>query len=121
MLDNKKSQHHVTPAYYHTCCCHYVTALTPRPPPGVFRSRTDVQTRTHWGAPIMWDGMFKADQYDQTHRTNGSSVALTVFAVGRWVGFLRRALSPGGTHDLSSPFNGAAGHLGGVFQCNKHL
>ena len=59
----------------------------------------------------MWDGIFQADLYDQTHRTNRSSVALTVFAVGRLVDFLRLALSPGGTHDLSSPFNGAVGHL----------
>ncbi|CAL8355428.1 unnamed protein product [Gadus morhua 'NCC'] len=47
--------------------------------------RTDVQTHTSWGAPIMWDGIFQADLYDQTHRTNRSSVALTVFAVGRYL------------------------------------
>uniref|UniRef100_A0A8C4DIE6 Alpha 1,3-galactosyltransferase 2 n=1 Tax=Dicentrarchus labrax TaxID=13489 RepID=A0A8C4DIE6_DICLA len=38
-----------------------------------FRSRRDVQTCTSWKAPIIWDGM------------EGSSVALTVFAVGRFV------------------------------------
>jgi hypothetical protein len=69
----------------------------------------------------MWDGIFQADLYDQTHRTNRSSVALTVFAVGRWVGFLRLALSPGGTHDLSSPFHGAVGDFSAIlFECNKH-
>ena len=69
----------------------------------------------------MWDGIFQADLYDQTHRTKRSSVALTVFAVGRWVGFLRLALSPGGTHDLSSPFHGAVGDFSAIlFECNKH-
>ncbi|KAG7280535.1 hypothetical protein CRUP_022065 [Coryphaenoides rupestris] len=33
----------------------------------------------------MWDGMFRAELYDQKHKMNGSSVALTVFAVGRLV------------------------------------
>ncbi|KAJ3602128.1 hypothetical protein NHX12_029887 [Muraenolepis orangiensis] len=49
------------------------------------RSRTDVQTHTSWGAPIMWDGMFQADLYDLKHETDKSSVALTVFAVGRYL------------------------------------
>ncbi|KAL4622556.1 alpha-1,3-galactosyltransferase 2 [Arapaima gigas] len=48
-------------------------------------SRTDVQTCTYWGAPIMWDGMFNSTVYDQEHRGRGTSVALTVFAVGRYL------------------------------------
>uniref|UniRef100_A0A3Q2QVZ7 Alpha 1,3-galactosyltransferase 2 n=1 Tax=Fundulus heteroclitus TaxID=8078 RepID=A0A3Q2QVZ7_FUNHE len=46
-------------------------------------SRSDVQTCTSWNAPIIWEGMFNPGHYDQTHRSEGSSVALTVFAVGR--------------------------------------
>lgn len=49
------------------------------------RSRADVQTCTYWGAPIIWDGMFDIDLYDEKHKTNQSFVALTVFAVGRLV------------------------------------
>ncbi|KAM4613191.1 alpha-1,3-galactosyltransferase 2-like isoform 2-T2 [Polymixia lowei] len=48
-------------------------------------SRTDVQTCTSWGAPVIWDGMFKPDLYDQWHKRDQSSVALTVFAVGRYL------------------------------------
>ncbi|XP_035518111.1 alpha-1,3-galactosyltransferase 2-like [Morone saxatilis] len=48
-------------------------------------SRRDVQTCTSWGAPIIWDGMFDPDLYDQMHKREGSSVALTVFAVGRYL------------------------------------
>ncbi|TWW61961.1 alpha-1,3-galactosyltransferase 2-like [Takifugu flavidus] len=49
------------------------------------RSRDDVQTCTPWKAPIIWDGMFDPDLYDRTHQREGSSVALTVFAVGRYL------------------------------------
>ncbi|XP_014021763.1 alpha-1,3-galactosyltransferase 2 isoform X2 [Salmo salar] len=48
-------------------------------------SRGDVQTCTDWGAPVIWDGMFDPDHYDQEHRMNHSSVSLTVFAVGRYL------------------------------------
>ncbi|XP_062316565.1 alpha-1,3-galactosyltransferase 2-like [Osmerus eperlanus] len=47
--------------------------------------RTDVQTCTEWGAPIIWEGMFEPDDYDREHKKNHSSVALTVFAVGRYL------------------------------------
>lgn len=49
------------------------------------RSRRDVQTCTSWKAPVIWEGMFDPDLYDQKHKMEGSSVALTVFAVGRFV------------------------------------
>ncbi|KAM6947181.1 alpha-1,3-galactosyltransferase 2-like [Lycodopsis pacificus] len=48
-------------------------------------SRSKVQTCTSWKAPIIWEGMFDPDLYDQVHKTEGSSVALTVFAVGRYL------------------------------------
>lgn len=50
-----------------------------------FRVRLEVPTCTSWKAPIIWEGMFDPKLYDQTHREYGSSVALTVFAVGRFV------------------------------------
>ncbi|CAJ1050532.1 alpha-1%2C3-galactosyltransferase 2 isoform X3 [Xyrichtys novacula] len=48
-------------------------------------SRLDVKTSTTWGAPIMWEGMFNPDMCDQIHKKEGSSVALTVFAVGGYL------------------------------------
>ncbi|RVE73305.1 hypothetical protein OJAV_G00046620 [Oryzias javanicus] len=48
-------------------------------------SRHDVQTCTSWSAPIIWQGMFEPDDYDQEHKSKGSSVALTVFAIGRYL------------------------------------
>ncbi|KAM3621838.1 uncharacterized protein V6R79_016754 [Siganus canaliculatus] len=48
-------------------------------------SRPDVQTCTSWKAPIIWEGMFDPDLYDRTHKAEGSAVALTVFAVGRYL------------------------------------
>lgn len=50
-----------------------------------FRSRPEVQTRTAWKAPIMWEGMFDPTLYDQKHKKDNITVALTVFAVGRFV------------------------------------
>ncbi|KAF1391839.1 hypothetical protein PFLUV_G00046230 [Perca fluviatilis] len=48
-------------------------------------SRPDVQTCTSWKAPIIWEGMFNPDLYDQMHKIEESYVALTVFAVGRYL------------------------------------
>ncbi|XP_034541646.1 N-acetyllactosaminide alpha-1,3-galactosyltransferase-like isoform X2 [Notolabrus celidotus] len=50
-----------------------------------FSSRLDIQTRTTWGAPIIWEGMFDPYIYDAIHKNLRSSVALTVFAVGRYL------------------------------------
>lgn len=48
-------------------------------------SRDDVQTCTKWKAPIIWDGMFDVNLYDEAHKREKSSVAVTVFAVGRYL------------------------------------
>ncbi|KAJ7998510.1 hypothetical protein DPEC_G00205670 [Dallia pectoralis] len=48
-------------------------------------SRGDVQTCTAWGAPVIWEKMFDPEEYDQVHKSRHSSVALTVFAVGRYL------------------------------------
>nr|XP_020453644.1 N-acetyllactosaminide alpha-1,3-galactosyltransferase-like isoform X2 [Monopterus albus] len=48
-------------------------------------SRPDVQTCTSWKAPIIWEGMFDPYLYDKEHKEEGSSVALIVFAVGRYL------------------------------------
>ncbi|KAL2103735.1 hypothetical protein ACEWY4_000603 [Coilia grayii] len=48
-------------------------------------SRLDVETCTSWRAPIIWDGMFQSVVYDKYYTEKGASVALTVFAVGRYL------------------------------------
>ncbi|XP_045889525.1 N-acetyllactosaminide alpha-1,3-galactosyltransferase-like [Micropterus dolomieu] len=50
-----------------------------------FGARPGVQTCTSWKAPIIWEGMFDPYLYDQKHIESHSSVALTVFAVGRYL------------------------------------
>ncbi|XP_055016769.1 alpha-1,3-galactosyltransferase 2-like isoform X1 [Boleophthalmus pectinirostris] len=49
------------------------------------QSRGDVQTCTTWKAPIIWEGMFEAYLYDKAHKRKKSSVAVTVFAVGKYL------------------------------------
>ncbi|KAI4827150.1 hypothetical protein KUCAC02_030570 [Chaenocephalus aceratus] len=49
------------------------------------QSRPDVLTCTYWKAAIIWEGMFDPRLYDEMHKRRGSSVALTVFAVGRYL------------------------------------
>uniref|UniRef100_A0A8C5ERT9 N-acetyllactosaminide alpha-1,3-galactosyltransferase-like n=1 Tax=Gouania willdenowi TaxID=441366 RepID=A0A8C5ERT9_GOUWI len=51
-----------------------------------YKARPNVQTRTPWNAPIIWEGMFDPIIYDQTHVKMNTTVALTVFAVGRYLG-----------------------------------
>uniref|UniRef100_A0A8C6TBX7 Alpha 1,3-galactosyltransferase 2 n=1 Tax=Neogobius melanostomus TaxID=47308 RepID=A0A8C6TBX7_9GOBI len=50
-----------------------------------YSARTDIATQTPWKAPIMWEGMFDGEVYDKAHREANSSVALTVFAIGRYM------------------------------------
>nr|XP_043887482.1 N-acetyllactosaminide alpha-1,3-galactosyltransferase-like isoform X1 [Solea senegalensis] len=50
-----------------------------------FGARPDVTARASWMAPIIWENMFDPHYYDQIHIHLHSSVALTVFAVGRYL------------------------------------
>lgn len=50
-----------------------------------YSARTNESTQTPWKAPIMWEGMFDGEVYDKAHRAANSSVALTVFAIGRYM------------------------------------
>ncbi|XP_072237297.1 N-acetyllactosaminide alpha-1,3-galactosyltransferase-like [Leuresthes tenuis] len=50
-----------------------------------FGSRPAVQTRTSWNAPIIWEAMFDPNRYDKKHKEGNTTVALTVFAVGRYL------------------------------------
>uniref|UniRef100_A0A3B3TSH4 Alpha 1,3-galactosyltransferase 2 n=1 Tax=Poecilia latipinna TaxID=48699 RepID=A0A3B3TSH4_9TELE len=48
-------------------------------------ARPHVQTQTSWNAPIMWELMFDNNLYDRKHKEANTTVALTVFAVGRYL------------------------------------
>uniref|UniRef100_A0A3P9ITM9 Alpha 1,3-galactosyltransferase 2 n=1 Tax=Oryzias latipes TaxID=8090 RepID=A0A3P9ITM9_ORYLA len=50
-----------------------------------YEARQDVQTRTSWNAPIIWELMFDPNFYDKKHLEAKTAVALTVFAVGRYL------------------------------------
>lgn len=45
----------------------------------------NISNQTPWKAPILWEGMFDGEIYDKAHIVANSSVALTVFAVGRYL------------------------------------
>ncbi|XP_066546694.1 alpha-1,3-galactosyltransferase 2 isoform X1 [Amia ocellicauda] len=62
-------------------------------------SRKDVQTCTHWQAPIIWDGMFDAQQYDEFYKSRNTGVALTVFAIGKYLdAYLKNFLTSAEKH-----------------------
>ncbi|XP_059211730.1 alpha-1,3-galactosyltransferase 2-like [Centropristis striata] len=64
-----------------------------------YRARRGFGTRTSWNAPIMWDGMFDPNFYDQQHIRSKTSVALTVFAVGRYLdAYLKNFLTSAEQH-----------------------
>lgn len=50
-----------------------------------YGARPKVPTRTDWKAPIMWEGIWDPLDFDRVHIENRTSVALTVFAVGRYL------------------------------------
>ncbi|KAK5600629.1 hypothetical protein CRENBAI_001359 [Crenichthys baileyi] len=50
-----------------------------------YRARPGVQTQTSWNAPIMWELMFDNNLFDRQHKKANTTVALTVFAVGRYL------------------------------------
>eukprot|EP00062_Callorhinchus_milii_P012690 gi/632960002/ref/XP_007895947.1/ PREDICTED: alpha 1,3-galactosyltransferase 2 isoform X2 [Callorhinchus milii] len=48
-------------------------------------SRKDVQTCTHWKAPIIWEGTFNPEYYNKEYRKQNVIIGLTVFAVGNYL------------------------------------
>ncbi|XP_071987738.1 N-acetyllactosaminide alpha-1,3-galactosyltransferase-like isoform X2 [Engystomops pustulosus] len=42
-------------------------------------------SRTRWGAPIVWEGTFDREKDNRFHRTRGTVVGLSVFAVGMYL------------------------------------
>ncbi|XP_053533214.1 globoside alpha-1,3-N-acetylgalactosaminyltransferase 1-like isoform X1 [Ictalurus punctatus] len=61
-------------------------------------SRPDVATTTLWLAPIVWDGTFDQKMIDNIYKPRNITVATTVFAVGKYVRFLKDFLESAEQH-----------------------
>ncbi|XP_076023638.1 globoside alpha-1,3-N-acetylgalactosaminyltransferase 1-like isoform X2 [Genypterus blacodes] len=56
--------------------------------PSLVQGRSDVVTVTPWLAPVVWEGTFDPSLLDSVYRLKNISVAVTVFAVGKYTRFL---------------------------------
>ncbi|KAM9346398.1 globoside alpha-1,3-N-acetylgalactosaminyltransferase 1-like [Symphorus nematophorus] len=61
-------------------------------------NRTDVVTMTPWQAPVVWEGSFDPVLLDCIYRPQNISIALTVFAVGKYTMFLKDFLETAEQH-----------------------
>uniref|UniRef100_G1U7R7 ABO, alpha 1-3-N-acetylgalactosaminyltransferase and alpha 1-3-galactosyltransferase n=1 Tax=Oryctolagus cuniculus TaxID=9986 RepID=G1U7R7_RABIT len=60
--------------------------------------RSDVLVLTPWLAPIVWEGTFSPEILDEQFRLQNVTVGLTVFAVKKYVAFLRLFLETAEQH-----------------------
>ncbi|XP_074548495.1 globoside alpha-1,3-N-acetylgalactosaminyltransferase 1-like [Halichoeres trimaculatus] len=66
--------------------------------PSIVKGRTDVVTVTPWLAPIVWEKTFNPELLDSIYRQQNISVVATVFAVGKYVMFLKDFLETAEQH-----------------------
>ncbi|KAM9441010.1 globoside alpha-1,3-N-acetylgalactosaminyltransferase 1-like, partial [Clarias gariepinus] len=66
--------------------------------PNVSSSRPDVATTTQWLAPIVWEGTFDLTVIDNIYKSKNITVATTVFALGKYVRFLKDLLESAEQH-----------------------
>ncbi|XP_046894701.1 globoside alpha-1,3-N-acetylgalactosaminyltransferase 1-like isoform X2 [Hypomesus transpacificus] len=66
--------------------------------PTVFPSRTDVVFASPWLAPIVWEGSFNIALLDSIYKPMNLTIATTVFAVGKYVAFLKDFLETAEIH-----------------------
>ncbi|XP_076879348.1 globoside alpha-1,3-N-acetylgalactosaminyltransferase 1-like [Brachyhypopomus gauderio] len=57
--------------------------------PSFLEGRKDVVTVTPWLAPVVWEGTFDTNLLDAIYKPKNITVAMTVFAVGKYVQFLK--------------------------------
>nr|XP_005293322.1 histo-blood group ABO system transferase isoform X1 [Chrysemys picta bellii] len=55
-------------------------------------SRSDVLTMTPWFAPIVWEGTYNSEILNEQFRRRNVTVGLTVFAIKKYVVFLKKFL-----------------------------
>ncbi|XP_050010867.1 histo-blood group ABO system transferase 2-like isoform X5 [Alexandromys fortis] len=61
-------------------------------------SRTDVLVLTPWLAPIIWEGTFNIDILNEQFRLQNTTIGLTVFAIKKYVVFLKLFLETAEQH-----------------------
>ncbi|XP_023255099.1 globoside alpha-1,3-N-acetylgalactosaminyltransferase 1 [Seriola lalandi dorsalis] len=66
--------------------------------PSILQGRTDVVTVTPWLAPVVWEGTFNPVLLDSIYRPRNITVAATVFAVGKYIKFLKDFLETSEQH-----------------------
>lgn len=66
--------------------------------PSILQGRTDVVTVTPWLAPVVWEGTFDPGLLDSIYRPKNITVAATVFAIGKYIMFLRNFLETAEQH-----------------------
>ncbi|KAB5522761.1 hypothetical protein PHYPO_G00163140 [Pangasianodon hypophthalmus] len=66
--------------------------------PSVSNSRADVATTTQWLAPIVWEETFDLTVIDGIYKQQNITVATTVFALGKYVRFLKDFLESAEQH-----------------------
>ncbi|XP_078101622.1 globoside alpha-1,3-N-acetylgalactosaminyltransferase 1-like isoform X2 [Sander vitreus] len=66
--------------------------------PSIVKGRTDVVAVTPWLAPIVWEGTFNPVLLDSIYKQKKISIAVTVFAVGKYIMFLKNFLETAEQH-----------------------
>ncbi|XP_070837725.1 globoside alpha-1,3-N-acetylgalactosaminyltransferase 1-like [Chaetodon trifascialis] len=66
--------------------------------PSIMQGRTDVVSVTPWLAPIVWEGTFNPVLLDSIYKPQNISIAATVFAVGKYIMFLKNFLETAEQH-----------------------
>ncbi|XP_035382738.1 globoside alpha-1,3-N-acetylgalactosaminyltransferase 1-like [Electrophorus electricus] len=66
--------------------------------PSVLNGRKDVMTVTPWLAPVVWEETFDTSLIDSFYKMQNITVATTVFALGKYVQFLKDFLESAEKH-----------------------
>ncbi|XP_029282521.1 globoside alpha-1,3-N-acetylgalactosaminyltransferase 1-like isoform X2 [Cottoperca gobio] len=66
--------------------------------PSILQGRNDVVTVTPWLAPVVWEGSFDPVLLDGIYRPKNISITATVFAVGKYIMFLKDFLETAEQH-----------------------
>lgn len=66
--------------------------------PSIVHGRTDVVTVTPWLAPVVWEGTFNPFLLDSIYKRKNITIAATVFAVGKYIMFLKDFLQTSEEH-----------------------
>ncbi|KAG7252395.1 hypothetical protein CRUP_009422, partial [Coryphaenoides rupestris] len=68
------------------------------PQPSIINGRRDIVSVTPWLAPVVWEGTFDSNLMDAIYKPQNITIAATVFAVGKYIRFLRDYLETAEQH-----------------------